>query len=157
MINNDLQVVLFKLGTEEFGVNIIDIREIIKPIEVTHLPETESWLEGVISLRDIVIPIVDLRKYLDISFNKTEQEKIILTQIDGELVGFKVDSVEGITYIQNDELDSPPKIAKQNYIQKIAIQKNKKMILVLSLEELLKSDKAKDLQQVVSEINQKKL
>lgn len=104
-----IQLVSFTLEKEEYGVEVLKVREIIRMPAITHMPNTPHYIEGVINLRGKVIPIVSLRKrfgMMDASYSN--QTRIIVMDVDGELMGFIVDSVSEVIRITGSEVQPPP-------------------------------------------------
>jgi len=107
--NERLQLVSFRLGSEEFGVNILEVQEIIRVVEITRVPQTPSFVEGVINLRGRVVPIIDLRKRL--GFAAAEHDKntrIVVVTIDGNILGMVVDSVSEVLRVPLTAIEPPP-------------------------------------------------
>ncbi len=103
----------FSLGDEEYGVGIMKVREIIGVMEITAVPHTPEYIKGVINLRGMVIPVIDLR----LKFNMEEREYtdrtcIIVVEVQGHSsstqVGMLVDSVSEVMNIVSDEIEPPP-------------------------------------------------
>jgi len=111
MINELLQLVSFKLGDEEYGVDILAVQEIIKNQQITKIPNSPDFVEGVISLRGRVIPVIDLRTILGMpkAVNKVNSN-IIIVEIEGRTVGFIVDSVSEVLRVPKNITEAPPDI-----------------------------------------------
>jgi purine-binding chemotaxis protein CheW len=95
-----LQLVTFRIGNEEFGIDIQKVQEINRMIDITRVPNTPPHIEGVVNLRGKIIPIVSLRTKL--GFGEAEREKatrIMVVEIDGHVIGFIVDSVSEVLRI----------------------------------------------------------
>jgi len=93
-IENENQLVDFKLGKEEFGLDIMKVQEIIKVPEITKVPKTSSFVQGVINLRGKIIPIINLRKRFDFGeIENTDATRILIVNINGITIGITVDSV----------------------------------------------------------------
>ncbi|MCP4584295.1 MAG: chemotaxis protein CheW [candidate division Zixibacteria bacterium] len=105
------QMVTFNLGQEEFGVNILQVQEINRMVEITQVPQTENYVEGIINLRGKVIPIIDLRK----KFGMAEKEydnhtRIVVVDVANEVVGLVVDGVSEVLRVEADTLEDAPKL-----------------------------------------------
>ena len=129
-----LQVVGFRLGGEEFGINILSVREINKLVPITKVPNAPDFVEGVINLRGKVIPIVNLRK----RFGFPEQElgksaRIIVVELDDQVIGFIVDGVTEVLRISSDMIEPPPDMVAgidSEYITGIAKLEDRLLILI---------------------------
>jgi len=105
----ELQLVSFKLAEEELGVEILRVREINRMVTVTPVPESPTFVEGVINLRGKAIPIVDLRKRMGLSERAHDEDtRIIVVELDDQLVGFVVDSVSEVLRIPTSITEPPP-------------------------------------------------
>lgn len=109
----DGKYMTFKLAEEEYGLQILKVREIIGLMDITRVPKTEAFMRGVINLRGKVIPVVDLRMKFEMSeIEATEQTVIIVVQIllkDKEItIGVIVDEVLEVLDIQSDQIEPPP-------------------------------------------------
>lgn len=90
----------FKLGDEEYGINIMAIKEIIKPRELTEVPRTQRFIEGVISLRGLVVPVFDMRKRLGMPpADEITQERVVVVRSGEGLYGLKVDRITDVVRI----------------------------------------------------------
>ena len=107
-----MQLVGFAIGKEQFGVDILKVREIIRDAAITAVPNSPSFVEGVINLRGNIIPVIDLRKRLRLSLEQKENCKIwiLILEIDGRITGFRVDSVTEVLKIQMRAIEPPPEI-----------------------------------------------
>jgi purine-binding chemotaxis protein CheW len=98
----------FKLGDEEYGVQILKVREIIGLMDITKVPQMPEYVKGVINLRGKVIPVIDLRSKFGLpSVEYTEQTCIIVIDVGG-MVGTIVDSVQEVADIAGDQIEPPP-------------------------------------------------
>ncbi|HAG52886.1 MAG TPA: hypothetical protein DCL21_03770 [Alphaproteobacteria bacterium] len=92
-----LQLVIFSLLGEEFGVSIHDVREIISNTQITPVPQAPSFVEGVINLRGQIIPVVDLRKRFNLEENDHKEDaKVVIIEVDDNVLGLIVDSVSEV-------------------------------------------------------------
>jgi len=146
-----LQLVTFKLGNEEFGVDILKVQEINRMMVITRIPNAPPFIEGVINLRGKIIPIVDLRKKLGFDNGNGEYEKttrIIVVELDGLVLGFIVDSVSEVLRIPENTIEPPPSIVggvESDYIEGVGKLDNRLLIL-LELKKLFTSSDRKDIE-----------
>ncbi|MBE9537396.1 MAG: chemotaxis protein CheW [Proteobacteria bacterium] len=104
-----LQLVSFKLGSEEFAIDILNIQEIIRTVEVTTVPRAPQFVEGVINLRGKVIPIIDLRKRFGLpSIENTKNTRIVVVDFDNKVVGLVVDGVSEVLRLPASTIEPPP-------------------------------------------------
>lgn len=98
----------FKLGEEEYGVQILKVREIIGLMDITKVPQMPGYVKGVINLRGKVIPVIDLRSKFGLpEVEYTDQTCIIVIDVGG-MVGTIVDSVQEVADISGGEIEPPP-------------------------------------------------
>ncbi|PKL35524.1 MAG: chemotaxis protein CheW [Spirochaetae bacterium HGW-Spirochaetae-1] len=107
------QVVCFKIGNEEYGVDILLVQEILKLPTITKLPKSVPYIMGVIDLRGKVIPIVDLSKKFKIDQKREKQSnRAIVVDISGKQVGLAIDSVSHVIKINSNDIEPPPPVVK---------------------------------------------
>ncbi len=103
------QVVSFEIGTEEYAIDILEVQEIIRMVEITPVPKAPHYVEGVINLRGKVIPIVDLRTRFGVSgAESTKDTRIVVVDVSRIILGFIVDSVSEVLRIPSSLIESPP-------------------------------------------------
>ncbi|WHH57529.1 chemotaxis protein CheW [Petroclostridium sp. X23] len=103
------QFVIFKLEDEEFGVEIMRVREIIKPVQIVKVPNTPTFIEGIINLRGRVHPIFNLRKKFKFDTKAFDDDtKIVIVNVNDSNVGFIVDQVSEIVRIDNEQIEDAP-------------------------------------------------
>lgn len=138
-----LQLVTFSIGSEEFGVDILKVIEIIRTMEITKVPKAPAFVEGVINLRGQVIPIIDLRRRFGLADKAGDSDtRIIVIEINGMSVGFVVDSVSEVLRIPANTVEpAPPVVAgmDSDYISGVGKLEDRLLIL-LDLDKLLSAD-----------------
>lgn len=136
-----LQLVTFRLGDEEFGVNILNVEEINRMVEITRVPNAPSFVEGVINLRGRVIPIINLRKRFGLDNKEMDRDtRIMVMDINGSTVGMVVDAVSEVLRIPSDTVVAAPAITNginSRYIKGIG-KLDDRLIILLDLEKLFK-------------------
>lgn len=101
----------FALAKEEYAVNIEQVKEIIKPREITDIPRVPDYLLGVISLRGIVIPVIDLRLRLNLgAVGVNDKNRIIVCEQQDRIVGLLVDSITQVVQVREADIEPPPAI-----------------------------------------------
>jgi purine-binding chemotaxis protein CheW len=134
----------FKLGDEEYGVQILKVREIIGLMDITKVPQMPGYVKGVINLRGKVIPVIDLRsKFCLPEVDYTDQTCIIVIDVGG-MVGTIVDSVQEVADISGDQIEPPPPLsADVNSDIILGLAKSKENVKIL-----LDIDKVLDVHQL---------
>ena len=103
------QFVVFKLGNEEYGIDILRVKTIEKMSSITRVPKTPSYVKGVMNLRGEIVPIVDLRARFDLKEAvESENTRIIIVCADDVTVGLIVDSASEVIDIERDLIEDQP-------------------------------------------------
>ena len=106
-INDELKLIIFKLGREEYGMDILRVQEIKRMMGITRVPSTPTFIRGVINLRGSVLPVIDLRTRLGLAENDlTEAARIIVVLVNDGIVGFIVDEVVEVTTINTQDVEA---------------------------------------------------
>lgn len=142
-MSKNLQLVVFGVGKELYGVGIGSVKEIVRVPDVTEVPDAPGFLEGVINLRGKVIPVIDLRKRLRLQGEeKTKSTRVLVTENEGGktgLVGLLVDFVSEVRKVQPDAVEGPPDMVSAvgvEYITGVA-KVEEKLIILLDLKRIM--------------------
>lgn len=111
----EIQLITFRVGSEEFGIEIESVREINRFDKITSIPRAPSFIRGVMNLRGSVIPVIDLRDRF--GFDQLEDSgsgRVIIVEIDKKLTGLLVDSVSEVLRISTEDIESPPEIIESD-------------------------------------------
>lgn len=146
-----VQMVGFYLAGELYAVDILMVQEIIKELPITGIPDSPDFIEGVINLRGNIIPVIDLRKRLNIpkkAQNQPVDPRIIILDIGGRITGFIVDSVTRVFKISAGSIEPPPDMVvstmESQYISGVC-RLDEKMIAILDFNRILVVDEFKKL------------
>lgn len=102
------QLVSFQLGPEEYAIDILGVQEIIRLVEITHVPNAPHYVDGVVNLRGKIIPIINLRNRFGLSSTEpTKDTRIIVVEVARLILGFIVDSVEEVLRLPEDLIEPP--------------------------------------------------
>lgn len=103
------QLVGFRLGNEEYGVEITKVREIMLPGQITNIPETPGYIKGLINIRGTVIPVIDLRARFGLTAEEsTDATRTIVLNVRDKMIGVVVDAVTEVLRISHDQIAPPP-------------------------------------------------
>ncbi len=134
-----LQIVCFKIGKEEYGIDILKVQEILKLPKVTMLPKSADHILGVIDLRGKVIPIINLSRRFRIEDSGSREDKrAIVVDIRGKKVGLAIDSVSHVVKVESKDIEPPPPVVKGisgRYIVGIAKLEDG-FVIVLDIEQI---------------------
>jgi len=129
-----MQLVTFKLGNEEYAVDILKVQEINRMKEITRVPNTPAYVEGVINLRGKVIPVVNLRSKFSLTERENDiQSRIMIMDIQGITMGLVVDAVSEVLRIPSNIVEPTPQMASNistEYIKGIAKLEDRLIILL---------------------------
>ena len=140
---DEQQLVVFDLADEGYGVDISAVREIIRLQEITRVPRTPEFVEGVINLRGKVIPVIDLRKRFGLTVEAESQDnRIVVVDIGDQDIGVVVDAVTEVLRIPTDSVEPPASVittADSDYLLGIA-KLDSRLIILLDLRKVLSVD-----------------
>jgi len=130
---NVLQLVSFKVGNEEFGLEILKVQEIIRLRELTRVPNMPDFVDGVINLRGKVIPVIGLRRRMGIAAGEADKRtRIVVAEVNGRVLGFVVDEVSEVLRISADTVQPAPKLGQveREYVHGIGKIDERLLILI---------------------------
>jgi purine-binding chemotaxis protein CheW len=134
------EFISFAVGDEQYGVNIMAVREIKDWSAITQLPNQPAYMRGVLNLRGVIVPIIDLRcRFGNGLTDATPMHVIIVIQVDGETVGLLADQVLDIIAVDPSQIQPVPKVshdARTGFLSGlVAVEKT--MIALIDLKSLL--------------------
>lgn len=139
-----IQLVSFNLDQEEYGVEVLKVREIIRMNTITHMPNTPHYVEGIINLRGKVIPIISMRKRFGLMESDNDSHtRIMIMDIGGELMGFIVDSVSEVIRISGTEIQPSPLVAGGGIDQDCiagVINMSERLLVLLDLDRMFSQE-----------------
>jgi purine-binding chemotaxis protein CheW len=143
----EIQVVGFYIGTDEYAINIGNVREIVSMIEIRKVPKAPRFVEGVINLRGHIVPIMDLRKRFDVQTCIDQaQAKILIVEFEKTQLGMIVDNVSEVFRLYGDQIEQAPGLFSSNidsaYIQGVGKVENR-IIILLDVKKLLSYEEQK--------------
>ncbi len=144
--SNKLEMLLFSLGRDErtgreetFGINVFKVREVMRVPEITHAPDMPPSVEGMVSLRGSLVPVVDLLRYVGIQ-NSKKPEIMIVTEYNGRTQGFLVESVDTILRIDWSAMKVPPEMLTAQLgglITAVTELKDGRIVMMMDVEKIL--------------------
>ncbi len=139
----EYQLVIFELGSENYGVDIAAVEGIIKMQEITRLPHAPSFVEGITNLRGAVVPVVDLRKRFGLTAQEaTRDTRIVVANIGSTKVGLVVDAVTQVIRVAEDKIEPPPQMSvtiNSAFIKNIA-KLDQQLVILLDLARVLSTE-----------------
>jgi purine-binding chemotaxis protein CheW len=109
---HDIKVACFRIGRDLYAVDIMRIREIIKPLKIAAIPRAPAFVEGILNLRGEVIPVVDLRKRFDMPQGGNGQSRrLLIVALSGQSLGVIVDEVTDVINVLVENIKPPPRVS----------------------------------------------
>ena len=134
-----------------YSLDILRIKEVIRPIKLTPVPKAPIFIEGVINLRGVVLPVVDLRKRFDQSVGQANSKtRILICVLSGKIIGLIVDEVVEVKSFTRQEIQPAPRFIKgldTDYFLGVC-QRDDDLIMIMNLEKILSTDEKIDLEQI---------
>jgi purine-binding chemotaxis protein CheW len=145
-------MVIFRVGAEEFALDIMELKEVVVMRSITPVPETEGFVEGVMNLRGSLVPVLDLRKRLRAGGACEEAERrIIVSNLEGRVVGLIVDGASEVIRVSEEMIEPAPDIIIEmgiGYITGI-INFDARFITMIDLRKALTEEVTRDLEEVM--------
>jgi purine-binding chemotaxis protein CheW len=149
------QIVIFRIGREEFGVDILMVQEIIRLPKITPIPNAPDFILGVLNLRGKVIPVIDLRHRLRIQGNlgiaDDRRTRILIIELDTHITGFIVDAVSEVRRVAVAEIEPTPHLVVSNidaeYVTGV-IKSPNRLIIFLDFRKILSRQEEKQLENI---------
>jgi purine-binding chemotaxis protein CheW len=147
----ELKVIVFTLAHEEYGIEVDKVRTIERLVPITRVPKTPAFVKGVINLRGIVIPIIDLRGRFGLPETElTENSRIVIVAAEELEVGFIVDSANDVMDVMSDAIENPSEVLggiKAKYLSGVAKIGDNRLLILLNLAEVLSRNEIIQLEQ----------
>jgi purine-binding chemotaxis protein CheW len=129
-----LRWITFGLGAELYGVDVMRVREVLRSMDITPVPGAPIWVLGIINLRGNVVTVIDTRRRFGLAIGEsTEASRILVVELESEVVGFLVDRISDVRHIQPEQVEAAPHLGRQqpaSYILGIANHADDLVILV---------------------------
>ncbi|MDR9828173.1 chemotaxis protein CheW [Vibrio sp. FNV 38] len=138
-----LQWVTFQLEEETYGINVMQVREVLRYTEIAPVPGAPNYVLGIINLRGNVVTVIDTRSRFGLMEGEvTDNTRIIVIESERQVIGILVDSVAEVVYLRSSEIDTTPSVGtdeSSKFIQGVSNREGKLLILV-DLNKLLSDD-----------------
>lgn len=137
------KLLTFQLGKQEYGIQILEAREVVGLMQIDPVPQTPEFMKGVVNLRGKIIPIIDLRSKFGMpEIEPTKENCIVVVDIQGHLTGVIVDFLAGVLTIEEEEFEETPQLGaniRTEFIIGMAKLENR-VVIVLDMENILSND-----------------
>jgi purine-binding chemotaxis protein CheW len=152
---DEKKIIVFSLGHEEYGVEVEKVKTIERMQKLTRVPKTPVFIKGVINLRGVVIPVIDLRSRFGLPEKEyTDNSRMIIVSTGDIEVGMIVDSANDVTDIDTDAVENPPEIVggiRAKYLDGIA-KIGDRLLVLLNLEQVLNKQELLQLEELELEV-----
>lgn len=144
-----LQWVTFRLDNESYGINVMQVQEVLRHTEIAPVPGAPSYVLGIINLRGNVVTVIDTRQRFGLtSAPITDNTRIVIIEADKQVVGILVDSVAEVVYLRQSEIETAPNVGTDEsakFIQGVC-NKNNELLILVDLEKMMTEDEWAELQ-----------
>lgn len=144
-----LQWVTFRLDNETYGINVMQVREVLRYTEIAPVPGAPPYVLGIINLRGNVVTVIDTRlRFGLMSTDVTDHTRIIVIETENQVVGILVDAVAEVVYLRQSEIESTPNVGNEEtakFIQGVC-HKNDELLILIDLEKLMSDEEWAELE-----------
>ncbi|MGB9804268.1 chemotaxis protein CheW [Desulfofundulus sp.] len=152
---SELQLVVFRLKEQTYGVDISHVLEIIRALDITAIPGTPDFVEGVINLRGRVVPVIDLARRLGLDpVNVTANTRIVIVEVGGTTAGMMVDGVSEVLSLSQESIQPPPPMVAgiaAAYLKGIALLDDR-LIILLDTTRIFHREEKEALQELANRV-----
>lgn len=139
-MGEEIKVIVFALANEEYGIEVEKVKTIERMMPMTRVPKTYDFVKGVINLRGVVVPVIDLRGRFGLPESEyTDNSRIVIISVNDMEVGMIVDSANDVIDVDSDQIQDPPEIVggvRAKYLRGVA-KVGERLLVLLNLKEVL--------------------
>jgi purine-binding chemotaxis protein CheW len=142
-----LQWVTYQLEEEFYGINVMQVQEVLRMTEIAPVPGAPSYVLGIINLRGNVVTVIDTRARFGLpSVQPTDNSRIIIVELSGQVIGMLVDSVAEVVYLNQSEIDTAPNVSDDSsrFIQGVS-NRGKYLLILVDVNKLVSDDDMGDM------------
>ena len=144
-----LQWVTFKLDNETYGINVMQVQEVLRYTEIAPVPGAPAYVLGIINLRGNVVTVIDTRQRFGLmNAQITDNSRIVIIEADKQVVGILVDSVAEVVYLRQSEIETAPNVGSDEsakFIQGVC-NKNDELLILVELDKMMSEEEWSDLE-----------
>lgn len=141
--NSVLQYVTFRLDEETYGINVMQIQEVLRYTEIAPVPGAPNYVLGIINLRGNVVTVIDTRQRFGLSqATVSDQTRIVVLELEGQVIGVLVDSVAEVVYLKQSEIETAPSVGNEEsarFIQGVC-NKDGDLIILVEFDKMLSEE-----------------
>lgn len=143
-----LQWVTFRLDDESYGINVMQVQEVLRYTEITPVPGAPGYVLGIINLRGNVVTVIDTRQRFGLPPAPiTDNTRIVIIEVDRQVVGILADSVAEVVYLRQSEIETAPNVGNEEsakFIQGVC-NKNGELLILVDLEKMMSDEEWSEL------------
>lgn len=143
-----LQWVSYQLEQEVYGINVMQVQEVLRPTEIAPVPGAPDYVLGIINLRGNVVTVIDTRKRFGLPSREADEDsRIIIAEVSGNVIGMLVDSVAEVVYLHQSEIDTAPNVSSDDssrFIQGVC-SRDKTLLILVDVNKLLNDEEIADI------------
>ncbi len=144
-----LQWVTFRLDNETYGINVMQVQEVLRYTEIAPVPGAPSYVLGIINLRGNVVTVIDTRQCFGLpSAEVGDNTRVVIMEVDKQVIGVLVDSVAEVVYLRQSEIETAPNVGNKDaakFIQGVC-NKNGELLILVELEKMMSDDEWSELE-----------
>ena len=138
-----LQWVTFRLEEELYGINVMQVQEVLRHTEIAPVPGAPDYVLGIINLRGNVVTVIDTRRRFALMEREIDDNtRIVIIEVEGQVVGLLVDSVAEVVYLRESEIEKAPEVGNDEsskYIQGV-VTRDKALLILIDVNKLLSTE-----------------
>jgi purine-binding chemotaxis protein CheW len=146
-----LQWVTFRLDNETYGINVMQVQEVLRYTEIAPVPGAPAYVLGIINLRGNVVTVIDTRQRFGLaSSDVSDNTRIVIIEADKQVVGILVDSVAEVVYLRQSEVETAPNVGNDEsakFIQGVC-NKNGELLILVELDKMMSEEEWSDLENI---------
>jgi len=138
-LERPFEVLGIKFGDHEYAIDIGIIEMIVEKTDITSVPNSKDFIKGVMNLRGRIVPVIKLKKILNIEVENDEEADVIVTKVDKNEIGFLVDGVTEVMWVDPSDLNSSIKAEESKYFKGI-IQKGNRVLVLIDVSKFVEDE-----------------
>jgi purine-binding chemotaxis protein CheW len=143
-----LQWVTYHLGDEIYGINVMQVQEVLRLTEIAPVPGAPEYVLGIINLRGNVVTVIDTRTRFGLQYQEPdERARIIIVEVSGNVIGMLVDAVAEVVYLHQSEIDTAPNVSNDDssrFIQGVC-NRDENLLILVEVNKLLSEEEIADI------------
>ncbi|MDT8403904.1 chemotaxis protein CheW [Sulfuriflexus sp.] len=146
-----LQWVTFRLEDELYGINVMQVQEVLRHTEIAPVPGAPDYVLGIINLRGNVVTVIETRRRFALMEREVDDNtRVVIIEVDGQVVGLLVDSVAEVVYLRESEIEKAPEVGNDEsskYIQGV-VTREKELLILIDVNKLLSTEEWQEMAEI---------